>query len=65
MHSTFYSHRERFTRKKKNLTILGIITGKQGSQKIYSQTASSTIKCLNAVIAKIMKVRPQDPSYMA
>jgi hypothetical protein len=31
------------------------------SMKI-SQTASTAIKCLDVVIVKIMKVRPQDPS---
>jgi hypothetical protein len=34
----------------------------QTRNSIKNQTASATIKCLDVVIVKIMKVRPQDPS---
>jgi hypothetical protein len=33
-------------------------------KNLNSQAASAMIICMNAVVAKIMKVRPQDPSCM-
>jgi hypothetical protein len=44
---------------------LDIETAKQGSQQNYDSQAASSQQSLNAMIAKIMKVRPQDPSCMA
>jgi hypothetical protein len=63
MNSAFTPIRRGLQVKKKE-TIWGILTAKHGSPKIYSQTASAAIKCSNAMIAKIMKVIPQDPSCM-
>jgi hypothetical protein len=52
--------------KENNSKILGIETAKTRLiTKVLFLGRIVAIKSLNAMVAKIMKVRPQDPSYMA
>jgi hypothetical protein len=49
---------------KANTIILGIVTAKKALDKFIFSNVFAVITCLNVVAAKIMKVRPQDPSCM-
>jgi hypothetical protein len=67
MHSTLNSHREGFARRCiKQPDNFGYCNSQTGlSINSCSQTAYTAITRLNAMVVKIMKIRPHDPSCMA
>jgi hypothetical protein len=69
INSTFHSHREGLMTNKLRKATRRFQIFKQPNKdldkKLDSQAASAAKSCLNAMIAKIVKVRPQDPSCMA